>query len=77
MRYLLQSDALERLSENDLYYFLGAWISEQAPFSDGRLKTLVKKVRVSEIDVHYSANVIAFCPYLSEVGGGTGPLARF
>lgn len=68
MKYLLRSDEIERLSENDVYYFLGAWFFKRGFFCQKSCETLLKCLRFNKIDAHYWQNVLPSCPLLEKAG---------
>ncbi len=67
MFYLLKSDHLKCLSENDAYYFLCRWyMSNREHYDEFQFRILLREVRFSNMDQRYLASVVAPCDLLSE-----------
>jgi hypothetical protein len=65
MDVLLQSEALMLRSENEAYYFLGAWLYQSCPLPEQRMsafKRLVKHIRFNRLSTDFLANCVSYCP---------------
>jgi hypothetical protein len=70
MSYLLESDHLQCLSENDVFVFFSAWAQEQdaAAVTKQQLPSLVRQLRFQHMDQHFLGHVVAYDKLLEDAG---------
>ena len=71
MDVLLQSEALMLRSENEAYYFLGAWLYQSCSVLEQRVsafKGLVKHIRFNRLSTDFLANCVSYCPLATTSG---------